>query len=275
MANVVRGEMLFRNDETTNLPHIHAVAWQPLLLSPSLFPTAFGIPTGPVEIQSTSVAMGSDGLRTEPIGVQTSPTPAAMGSSPTASDLESSPASDPKQRTVIDKRKNLSFCCTLDELEKACNSKGDEGAQIKQYMNFLTYTIYVNLVMTGWWLLGWVPHIASTLPKLYNDGFGEGFGSFEALSESLFLSTYQPSSDHYWTAMVVLGSLTMIASGPLVSFLPSSLYLLLPPYPPAYPTRSTKHKTQKRQIYSGATIIERGPLVSPRSSPPLLFLPSS
>ena len=68
-------------------------------------------------------------------------------------------------------------------------------------------------------MVGWLPHVTTTLPKVQSEGFGVGFGSFYDLSEVLFLSTYQPSSDNYWVAMVVLGSVTMIVSGPAYYFI--------------------------------------------------------
>ena len=122
-------------------------------------------------------------------------------------------------REYQDRRKSLSIFCSQDELEAAFNRpKGREGCQIRQYFMFLRAVIVNNIVMSIWALIGWLPHIFNIIPRLQQAGkwgIQDGGSTFDDATDILFLSSYQPSSDTTWTAMIVLGSLTMTLSGPL------------------------------------------------------------
>jgi hypothetical protein len=66
--------------------------------------------------------------------------------------------------------------------------------------------------MTIWCFIGWIPHVQKTLPMMDREGLGSK--SLSNSVELLFLSSYQPSSDKLWQAMVILGTITMMFSGP-------------------------------------------------------------
>jgi hypothetical protein len=75
--------------------------------------------------------------------------------------------------------------------------------------------IACNFLVSIWCFIGWIPHVLKTRPLLDKEGMGWGSSTYGDLSELMFLSTYQPSSDNFWVAMVVLGTVTMMMSGPL------------------------------------------------------------
>ena len=112
-----------------------------------------------------------------------------------------------------DFRIHLSLWASNAEFEKTFNSKpnGDEGRYILQYFHFLKFIIFSNLVMTIWCFIGWIPHAQNARPLFTKEGMGESMDS--SAVQLLFLSSYQPSSDKYWTAMMVLGTIWMMCSG--------------------------------------------------------------
>ena len=115
-----------------------------------------------------------------------------------------------------DYRIHLSIWTGDAEFEKTFNSKpdGEEGRYILQYFQFLKFIIFSNFVMTIWSFIGWIPHVQNARPLMDREGLGALTDSSSAV-DLLFLSSYQPSSDKYWQAMVVLGTLWMICTGPM------------------------------------------------------------
>jgi hypothetical protein len=83
------------------------------------------------------------------------------------------------------------------------------------YFRFLRVVIVSNLLMTIWCFIGWIPHVQNARPRFDKEGLGPTSSTYNHLSELLFLSSYQPSSDSAWLAMVILGTITMIFSGPM------------------------------------------------------------
>jgi hypothetical protein len=128
------------------------------------------------------------------------------------------------EEEYVDIRKKLNpFFCSREEFEKSFNQpNGQEGAHVTNYFDFLVFIILNNFVMSIWALIGWIPHIRNIMPRLDRAGRASlqtDGSTYNQPVEVMFLSTYQPSSDDVWTAMVVLGSLTMLSSGPLYYFL--------------------------------------------------------
>ena len=119
------------------------------------------------------------------------------------------------QNEFSDTRKSVPFWYSTDEeFSKAFNSQpaGTEGESIIEYFHFLLFVIFTNFLMTIWCFIGWIPHVQTALPLLDMEGMGTESGTYNDLTELLFLSSYQPSSDNVWVAMVVLGTITMIVS---------------------------------------------------------------
>jgi hypothetical protein len=117
-----------------------------------------------------------------------------------------------------DGRERLStLWCKDKDYVRAFSSKpaGKEGESIIEYFLFLRYLIACNFLVSIWCFIGWIPHVLKTRPLLDKEGMGWGSSTYGDLSELMFLSTYQPSSDTIWVAMVVLGTITMMMSGPL------------------------------------------------------------
>jgi hypothetical protein len=108
------------------------------------------------------------------------------------------------------------WCKDLDYVH-AFSSKpaGKEGESIIEYFLFVRYVTACNFIVSIWCFIGWIPHVLKTRPLLDKEGMGWGSSTYGDLSELMFLSTYQPSSDNFWVAMVVLGTVTMMMSGPL------------------------------------------------------------
>ncbi len=121
------------------------------------------------------------------------------------------------RREFYDERVDLSYWASDAEFENSFNSKpdGTEGASVMDYFRFLRFVIVSNALMTIWCFIGWIPHVQNAQPKLDKEGLGSSSSTYSYMSELLFLSSYQPSSDGAWVAMVVLGTMTMIFSGPL------------------------------------------------------------
>jgi hypothetical protein len=119
-----------------------------------------------------------------------------------------------------DDRIDLSLLSSDVDFKKSFNSKpdGEEGTYIMQYFNFLRFIIFSNFVMTMWCFIGWIPHVQNARPLMDKEGLGEMTDSTSAV-DLLFLSSYQPSSDKYWIAMMVLGTTWMMCTG--------SLYMLV------------------------------------------------
>ena len=127
------------------------------------------------------------------------------------------PAFEMAAREFYDERVDLSYWASDEDFERSFNSKpdGTEGASIMDYFRFLRFVIVSNVLMTIWCFIGWIPHVQNARPKLDKEGLGPSTSTYDHISELLFLSSYQPSSDSTWLAMVILGSITMILSGPL------------------------------------------------------------
>ena len=91
------------------------------------------------------------------------------------------------------------------------------GPQIRQYFNFLRFIILTNLVFFLLTLISFVPHVSKTTDMLKTVGASLGQGSSTSTSklDILFLSSYQPSSDGAWTAMVALCSILSFLTGPM------------------------------------------------------------
>ncbi len=84
-----------------------------------------------------------------------------------------------------------------------------------QYFRFLRIVICSNFLMTIWFFIGWIPHVQTTRPLIEKEGMSSDSGTLSDMTELLFLSTYQPSSDNVWVAMAVLGTITMMLSAPI------------------------------------------------------------
>ena len=91
------------------------------------------------------------------------------------------------------------------------------GPQIRQYFNFLRFIIFTNLIFFLLTLISFVPHVSKTTDMLKTVGASLGQGSSTSTSklDILFLSSYQPSSDGAWTAMVALCSILSFLTGPM------------------------------------------------------------
>jgi hypothetical protein len=115
-----------------------------------------------------------------------------------------------------DDRIDLSLLSSDVEFEKSFNSKpdGEEGTYIMQYFKFLKFIIFSNFVMTMWSFIGWIPHVQNARPLMDKEGIVDVTDSTSAV-DLLFLSSYQPTSDKYWIAMMVLGTIWMMCTGSL------------------------------------------------------------
>lgn len=116
-----------------------------------------------------------------------------------------------------DNRASLKLWSSDAEIANSFNSKpaGKEGKSIIRYFQFVRYVIFCNFLVSVWCFIGWIPHVQTARPMIEKEGMGLSSATYSDLSELMFLSTYQPSSDKVWTAMVVLGTITMMLSGPV------------------------------------------------------------
>ena len=87
--------------------------------------------------------MSAPKLRAELINLELT---AATPSAPTPAALEAA------ENEFEDKRKKLKLWCSLQDLEDACNEKGDEGRQVTAYFNFVHYVLVTNFVMCIWYV---------------------------------------------------------------------------------------------------------------------------
>jgi hypothetical protein len=105
---------------------------------------------------------------------------------------------------------DVSIFCSTEELKKFY------GAPISQYFNFLYFICVTNFIFFCISLIGFVPHAQKTnaMMKSVNAGFLAS-GTSMAELDILFLSSFQPSTDGSWTAMMTLGVIFSFLYGPL------------------------------------------------------------
>uniref|UniRef100_A0A6T7R5R4 Anoctamin transmembrane domain-containing protein n=1 Tax=Hanusia phi TaxID=3032 RepID=A0A6T7R5R4_9CRYP len=103
-----------------------------------------------------------------------------------------------QQDSVEDNYPNISFFCSRKELQDKF------GMSIRQYYNFLNFITIANIILLLCSLIGWIPHAVNTFARLHEEGLGLQTVSGTQLLSVFLLSSFQPSTDGYWIAMLGL-----------------------------------------------------------------------
>ena len=86
------------------------------------------------------------------------------------------------------------------------------------FHNFVRFVAVTNVVFFLVSLIAWVRHLRATFPRLHAAGLGWRHSSELVGSQLLnvfFLSSFQPSSDPYWEAMVSTACAFSLLTGPI------------------------------------------------------------
>jgi hypothetical protein len=147
---------------------------------------------------------------TQELGANTIPTAATSHEVVSPTSITFINSFQPSQVQNQQEQKRPSFFCSRKVLTSVY------GEAVGQYAAFQLYLLCVNVVLVLIALVAFVPHAVDTGPKLRKSGqAGPSVDTIDQLLDVFFLSSFQPSHDGYWTAMMSLSYAVAFASGPL------------------------------------------------------------